>query len=338
MPSSPSIITEPSEHAVGAPSLVAGAPREGRERVSRLDPGRLVRGRLGVLGFHARTLPCLAVILVGGSIVRRILVSSRGLGRIGLDPVSTAIGWTIVGAAVIALVVILVNSIRRLHDLGRGGWWVVLLAVPIVNIFLQLYLWFMPGRAEANRFGEPARPAAFERAIGRVGLGVLALLMLEQAWRLERIDIEPDTLTLAQRASAEAARAIERRSVASGAYAATMRRFAEAEPRAMPIADEAAFRRLIVGRVLAFVGEHVDAPMVFDEDGTLHGTFTQSGGEHDDAALSWSWRDGALCREGRIARSRIPRACGTASLVPDVGLLVEYPHGSPGGEERWVMY
>jgi len=37
-------------------------------------------------------------------------------------------------------------GVRRLHDLGRSGWWIILAIVPIVNIFLGLALLLIPGK------------------------------------------------------------------------------------------------------------------------------------------------------------------------------------------------
>ena len=45
-------------------------------------------------------------------------------------------------------------DVRRLHDLDRSGWFVLLLFVPLVNLLFVLYLWFMPGTVGYNRFGE----------------------------------------------------------------------------------------------------------------------------------------------------------------------------------------
>ena len=44
-------------------------------------------------------------------------------------------------------------AIRRLHDLGRSGWWWLLVFVPIVNLFLGIYLIFFKGQTGTNRFG-----------------------------------------------------------------------------------------------------------------------------------------------------------------------------------------
>ncbi len=44
-------------------------------------------------------------------------------------------------------------GIRRLHDLDKSGWFMLLILVPFVNLIFLLYLWFMPGTVGYNRFG-----------------------------------------------------------------------------------------------------------------------------------------------------------------------------------------
>jgi len=43
--------------------------------------------------------------------------------------------------------------IRRMHDLGQGGWMLVLLFVPILNLLYQLYLLFAKGQDKENIYG-----------------------------------------------------------------------------------------------------------------------------------------------------------------------------------------
>ncbi|MFG6082188.1 DUF805 domain-containing protein [Paracoccus litorisediminis] len=44
-------------------------------------------------------------------------------------------------------------TIRRLHDLDRSGWWILVLLIPVVG-YILLIVWFcMRGTAGANRFG-----------------------------------------------------------------------------------------------------------------------------------------------------------------------------------------
>lgn len=43
---------------------------------------------------------------------------------------------------------------RRLHDLDKSGWWMLLLIVPLVNIFFYIYILFFKGTEGPNRYGD----------------------------------------------------------------------------------------------------------------------------------------------------------------------------------------
>jgi uncharacterized membrane protein YhaH (DUF805 family) len=63
----------------------------------------------------------------------------------------------------VALAVIWMNicvSAKRCHDLGRSGWWMILLFLPIANLIFGLYLLFAPGEQGSNAYGEPHEPGA----------------------------------------------------------------------------------------------------------------------------------------------------------------------------------
>ncbi|MBX9458259.1 MAG: DUF805 domain-containing protein [Rhizobium sp.] len=46
-------------------------------------------------------------------------------------------------------------GVRRLHDLDKSGWWLLLGLVPLVGLIL-IYWFAQPGTPGANRFGPPA--------------------------------------------------------------------------------------------------------------------------------------------------------------------------------------
>lgn len=46
-------------------------------------------------------------------------------------------------------------QVRRLHDTGRSGWWLLIAFVPIIGVILLLVWWSQKGRAESNAHGEP---------------------------------------------------------------------------------------------------------------------------------------------------------------------------------------
>lgn len=48
--------------------------------------------------------------------------------------------------------------IRRLHDINKSGWWVILLFTPIVNLLFGLYLCYKKGDEGVNVYGQPEPP------------------------------------------------------------------------------------------------------------------------------------------------------------------------------------
>lgn len=44
-------------------------------------------------------------------------------------------------------------SVRRLHDIGRSGWWMLIVAIPIVGILLLLFWATQEGHPEPNQYG-----------------------------------------------------------------------------------------------------------------------------------------------------------------------------------------
>jgi uncharacterized membrane protein YhaH (DUF805 family) len=45
-------------------------------------------------------------------------------------------------------------SVRRLHDIERSGWYVLLCLIPIVGLIILIYWMCQPGTSGQNRFGE----------------------------------------------------------------------------------------------------------------------------------------------------------------------------------------
>jgi uncharacterized membrane protein YhaH (DUF805 family) len=37
---------------------------------------------------------------------------------------------------------------RRLHDIGKSGWWQLLLLIPILGLVILIVLWVLPGKDE----------------------------------------------------------------------------------------------------------------------------------------------------------------------------------------------
>ncbi len=68
--------------------------------------------------------------------------------------------------------------IRRLHDLGMSGWWLIGYFVPFVNFILGLWLLFEAGKEDANKYGK------HPKTISIIGLVV---------WRKTHVSSKPAT-------------------------------------------------------------------------------------------------------------------------------------------------
>ena len=296
---------------------------------SRLDPRRLVRGRLGVLGYNARVGVCIALIFVAGGVVKVLLAVIDELGRTALDPRDIALGWAAVVLGVGVSLCIPFFSVRRLHDLGRSGFWWLLMLIPVVNVVLYLFIQFCPGRSGANRFGDAPRPGAAERVIGVVALGGIIFLLIGNAWRLH-------TGSYLDPSRPEASASAPADGVAERERERSMAMFTGAGVDLERVRDEVTFRRLFVGRSLVFVDTPARARLQLDADGTFRGTFAFPDGRTDEAALRWSWERGRFCREGTVANAAIAPDCGIVDHVPGSGMRVRYADETTG-DEFWLF-
>jgi uncharacterized membrane protein YhaH (DUF805 family) len=46
-------------------------------------------------------------------------------------------------------------AVRRLHDLDKSGWWLLLGFIPLIGALVLLYWFCQPGTPGDNRFGPP---------------------------------------------------------------------------------------------------------------------------------------------------------------------------------------
>ncbi|MGA9699967.1 DUF805 domain-containing protein [Acinetobacter sp. ANC 3781] len=80
---------------------------------------------------------------------------------------------TLTGLAGLGFVVILVLylyflmviSIRRLHDMNRSGWLILLFLIPLLNIFMGLYLLLGSGSKGVNNYGLPRATPVWEKIL-----------------------------------------------------------------------------------------------------------------------------------------------------------------------------
>ncbi len=69
------------------------------------------------------------------------------------DPTTIDLGSSIIIFA--SLIPNIAVGARRLHDINRSGWWVLISLIPIVGFLFLLYWYVQPSDLEINRFGAP---------------------------------------------------------------------------------------------------------------------------------------------------------------------------------------
>lgn len=54
--------------------------------------------------------------------------------------------------SLVVLVPALAVSVRRLHDVGKSGWWILICLVPVIGVYF-LYLTILEGQQGTNEYG-----------------------------------------------------------------------------------------------------------------------------------------------------------------------------------------
>ncbi len=65
-------------------------------------------------------------------------------------------GLLIAAAGIIAIIIGIQISVKRLHDIGWSGWLLLISLIPVVGSIFQLLIFIMPGNQGNNRYGAPA--------------------------------------------------------------------------------------------------------------------------------------------------------------------------------------
>jgi len=74
---------------------------------------------------------------------------------LGLTPDQAAQGGFLQMIFALALIIpSIALSIRRLHDIGKSGWWYLLVLIPIIGWFILIYFYILDSQPGSNQFGE----------------------------------------------------------------------------------------------------------------------------------------------------------------------------------------
>lgn len=103
------------------------------------------------------------LFVFGGQVVLAIVESiifGTGHGEVGQGYAGyEAHGGPLTGLFSLAVLLPFISvGIRRLHDIGKSGWWYLIGLVPLIGTLVLLYFFVQPSQPGSNAFGpEPAR-------------------------------------------------------------------------------------------------------------------------------------------------------------------------------------
>jgi uncharacterized membrane protein YhaH (DUF805 family) len=103
-------------------------------------------GRIGRQAYWLR-----ALLLWGVNIVAAVLFATASEAGAGTIPM------LLVGAAayIAAFYGSLATTVKRLHDRGRSGWFMLIAFIPLVGIWLVIEVGFLSGQPHPNEYGDP---------------------------------------------------------------------------------------------------------------------------------------------------------------------------------------
>lgn len=82
--------------------------------------------------------------------------------ELALLAVDTSLGWVSANGdfgllSSVATLFFLIPAVsvatRRLHDIGKSGWWQLLVLIPLLGILMLIYWWTQDGQAGTNLYG-----------------------------------------------------------------------------------------------------------------------------------------------------------------------------------------
>ena len=73
--------------------------------------------------------------------------------NVGIIRMDGSVNWFSLIALLIILFPGVAVSVRRLHDTGRSGWWLLINLVPLIGYFIFLYWMIKRGDQGSNQFG-----------------------------------------------------------------------------------------------------------------------------------------------------------------------------------------
>lgn len=79
------------------------------------------------------------------------------------------IGFFYLAYALLAFIPSLAVNVRRLHDTGRSGWYILINLIPLAGFIWYLVLMCLEGEQKINRWGDNPKGIGNDLAIDKIG-------------------------------------------------------------------------------------------------------------------------------------------------------------------------
>ncbi len=100
----------------------------------------------------------IGVMLFTSSVSEHAVVMGPGMSSMSAWYVYAAPNWL---SGVTHLLLILPSfavAVRRLHDVGRSGWWLLIVFLPFIGFLVLLFWWVQPSEPRDNAYGPSPLP------------------------------------------------------------------------------------------------------------------------------------------------------------------------------------
>ena len=121
-------------------------------------------GRIGRMRYLAYNAGANLVLFAG-----MIPLAGGFAGLASIPDTGSSFGIIYIIANIPGLIIAILWGKRRLNDLNRSGWWILLFLVPLVNLLFIIYLIAFGGTNGSNNYG----PAPVANTMGVIILGSL---------------------------------------------------------------------------------------------------------------------------------------------------------------------
>lgn len=128
-----------------------------------------VEGRIGVLRYNKRLVQGMLGVF-GAAAVAYLGLSTESTLAILLTGIPAAIGF------VASMALVIYSAIKRLHDLGKSGWFYLLGMVPLIGAIFTLYYSYAPGKEGDNQYGAQREATQSDKVMGVIGIALTAFI------------------------------------------------------------------------------------------------------------------------------------------------------------------